>query len=260
MRYVKIFLLTFQDVFQERARSFVWFLLSLFGPLMMILFWRGANISSASFTAISSYYFFLVVGASLLMSHSEENIALIDIQEGRLVTYLLKPLPYFILKWIEELPYRLLQGAFGITTVVLFFIIFHIHLSIMRLNVANILLSIVIIALAISLVQTYKMCLGFISFWTMDTYGIFQFSEMIIFVFAGFIVPLSFYPTPVALISYILPFSYMIYFPVASVAGFFSTNQLLLIVLGQSIWIILFSLLYKILWKNGVKAFTGVGQ
>lgn len=260
MRYVRVFLLTFQHVLEERTRSFVWFVISIINPLIMLLFWRGANISQGAFSAISSYYFLLMIGGSLLMSHSEENVGLLDIQEGRLGSYLLKPFTYFISKWLEELPYRLLQGTFGITTVLLFILVFHIKLSILSLNILNILLCLLIIIAGICLAQVYKMCLAFICFWTTDVYGIFQLPEILIFILSGYILPISFYPHSIAIIAYILPFTYIIYFPVASVAGFFSTMQLLLILSGQIAWLGIFAIVYKVLWRNGVKAFTGVGQ
>lgn len=259
MRYAKILFLNFQSIFEERTRSFVWFLLSLYGPLLMILFWRGAN-TTISFSSIASYYFLLVIGGSLLMSHSEENIALIDIQEGRLGNYILKPMMYFFAKWAEEVPYRLLQGSFGIVALVLFTLIFHIHISLIIFGFFNFLLTILLVLGAMVLAQLYKTCLGFIAFWMTDAYGIFQVSEMLIFVFAGYIVPLFLFPRLFEVISYILPFSFMIYFPVAAASGLLTTSQLLLVMLGQACWIAIFIFFYILLWKNGLKIFTGVGQ
>ncbi|HSD98692.1 MAG TPA: ABC-2 family transporter protein [Patescibacteria group bacterium] len=260
MRYVRIFLLTFQSVFEERGRSLVWFLLSCINPFIMMLFWRGANISSTTLSMITSYYFFLIIGGSIIMSHSEENIALIDIQEGRLANYLLKPFPYYSLKWLEELPYRALQGSFGLIVVALFSFLFQVKLSVGSQSVVNFLLIFLMLISAVTLAQLFKVCLGFISFWTTDAYGIFQLSEMFMFILGGYIAPLSFYPSVVASIAYFLPFPYMIYFPIASIAGFYTTQQLVFIFLGQLVWISIFVFLYKSLWKNGLKQFTGVGQ
>lgn len=259
MRYVRIFLLTLQQVFEERAQTFVWFLLSCVNPFLMILFWKGTSLSSATLSLISSYYFFLIIGGSFIMSHSEESVAIQDIQEGRLSNYLLKPFGYFVFIWLGELPYRFLQGFFGVVIVTLFIFFLHIHVVI-DLNLFNILMTILIVVAAIVLSQIFKMCLGFITFWTTDAYGVFQFAEMLGFIFAGYIVPLSFYPHTISLIAYLLPFAYMIYFPVAAFSGFFTTLQLLLILLGQIAWIIILALSYKILWINGIKQFTGVGS
>lgn len=262
MRYAKILFLNFQRVFEERGRSLVWFLLSLFSPLLMILFWEGAKISGSQiqFSAISSYYLLLVVAGSLLMSHSEENVSMIDIQEGRLGSYLLKPFLYFFMKWFEELPYRFLQGSFGIIILIVFSLFFHIFISSFVTGFFNIFFIVLIILASVVLAQIYKMCLGFISFWLTDAYGFFQLSEMLLFIFAGYIVPLSLYPSQVAVVAYSLPFAYMMYFPVAAVEGMFTSSQLLLILLGQGVWIFLGVFIYNFLWRQGVKEFTGVGQ
>lgn len=194
------------------------------------------------------------------MSHSEEDISLIDIQEGHLGNYLLKPFMYFFAKWTEEIPYRLLQGSFGILTLFIFVLFVHINISINFPKVLNIFIAIFLVIGGIILAQIYKTCLGFIAFWMTDAYGVFQLSDMLIFVFGGYIVPLFLFPHTVEMISYLIPFSYMIYFPVAAFVGLFNTQQLLLILLGQIVWISIFSLFYKMLLRNGLKAFTGVGQ
>jgi ABC-2 type transport system permease protein len=142
----------------------------------------------------------------------------------------------------------------------LFSWLFHIKLTTISLNVVSILLIAINVLLAISLAQLFKVCLGFISFWTTDSYGIFQLSEMLMFVLGGYIAPLSFYPSIVATISYFLPFPYMIYFPIAALAGFYSLQQLLLIAAGQLVWIIILTFIYKIMWRKGLRLFTGVGQ
>src|SRR5438034_7691914 len=127
MRYLKIFLLYSQATLQERAKCFVWFLMSLFNPLVLLLFWRGAVFathSSWNISSISSYYFLLVVLGAFFMSHVEDGVARIDIQEGNLVSYLLRPFPYLLLTFISEVPYRILQGLMGIIVLFIFLLFF----------------------------------------------------------------------------------------------------------------------------------------
>lgn len=194
------------------------------------------------------------------MSHSEENIALIDIQEGRLGNYILKPFIYFFAKWMEEIPYRLLQGSFGVITLILFLFFFHVHIPSFSFKPLNIIMMILLTLGAVVLTQIYKTCLGFIAFWMTDAYGIFQLSEMLIFIFGGYIVPLFLFPHTIEIIAYIIPFPYMLYFPVAAFAGVFSQLQLLLILLGQLLWICFFIGIYLLLWRKGLRIFAGVGQ
>src|SRR5579872_2902526 len=131
MKYLKIFLLYFQNVGEQRARCFVWFLLSLFGPLVLILFWRGAKFTNGiTFSEITTYYLFFIIAGALLMSHIEDDVARLDIQEGGLVSFILKPFSYYWTRLFSEIPWRIFQGFFGIITLILCLVLFHIHLSI----------------------------------------------------------------------------------------------------------------------------------
>src|SRR6266702_2729178 len=127
MRFFKIFFLHFQDVFEQRARSFVFFLISLVNPLILILFWKGATRSSSfhptdwTFSTILSYYLFLTIASALLVSRIEDDVATQDIKQGQLAGYLLRPFPYIWKKFFEEIPQRLLQGMYAFVTFGIFF-------------------------------------------------------------------------------------------------------------------------------------------
>ena len=101
MKYVKIFLLHFQEATDERSRMFVWFLISLINPLVYLLFWRGAHTSLPETTnqwqlsGFASYYVLLILAGSFLRVHIEEYIAYYDIELGYLANSLLKPVSYF---------------------------------------------------------------------------------------------------------------------------------------------------------------------
>lgn len=62
MRYVKIFLLHFQDALHSRARSLVWFPVAFIGPLLLLLFWQGAiseHGEESSFSGCSGFTVFI---------------------------------------------------------------------------------------------------------------------------------------------------------------------------------------------------------
>src|SRR6478735_11104293 len=120
MRFFRIFLLYFQTVLEYRGRSFVSFLIAFLIPGTMILFWNGATQSKGShiqFSTIASYYLLLIPIGVALTSHVEEDIAREDIQEGSLVKYLTKPFSYYWIKFYQEIPFRIIQGFFGVIAV-----------------------------------------------------------------------------------------------------------------------------------------------
>ena len=188
MRYVRIFLLHFQDLLVNRARSFVWFLLAFLNPLLIFLFWYGAfkgqNTLPAnwSLSEIASYYFLLIIATSLLTAHIEEDVAREDIQEGQLSKYLVKPFSYYWLKFYTELPHRLFQGFLGLVVFSFFLLFFGKFLN-FTTDPNSLFLGLVILCLAFFLSFTFKMIVGIIAFWLIDIGGFFQLVDLIMLIF-----------------------------------------------------------------------------
>lgn len=264
MRYIRIFLLHFQYVFEHRSRSFVWFLISLFSPFVMFLFYKGASVSQQnlipwSLTQITSYYFFLVIATSFLTSHVEEDVAREDIQEGMLVKYLTKPFSYYWINFFEELPYRVLQGFFGVVVLCIGTFIFRVQFSFVT-DIPSLLLSILIILLAYMLCFTFKMIIGLLAFWVVDISGLYQMIEALFITFGGYIVPLAFMPEAISYTAMVSPFPYMIYFPITAIAGIETISSLIQIVGIQMVWLGVLSFIYTRMWHAGIQKFSAVGQ
>ena len=259
MRYVRILALHFQDVFQNRGRSFIYFLMGFLNPLLLLLFWSGAGGSYWTFDEMSSYYLLLTAAMSFLIVHIEEDVAFFDIKGGVLAKYLLRPFSYFISKFMEELPWRILQGSLGLLVFARFLFFFRISFSLVS-NPSEIILAAAIVLSALGVSYTLKMLLGLTAFWTTDFWGMLSIEEVVFLIFGGLVMPLSFYPDMIEKIAYALPFSYIVYFPVIAVQGKLSIPEMFRVIMTQLIWIGLLYGLYRYLWRRGVKKFTAVGQ
>lgn len=263
MHYFRILGLNFERVFEYRSRSLVWFILSLINPLIVLMYWYGAPRDNTFVTQalpdLTSYYFLLIIANAFIISHSEEDVSIYDIKLGGLIKYLLRPFPYFLAKFIEEFPYRILQAIMGIVTFIILAVFFGSLLKISS-SVSVLLLSLPIIILAHLMSFTFKMIIGILAFWVTDIWGIFNTIYVTTIVFSGTVLPLTFMPDWLNKISAFLPFSYMIYFPISSVQGQFSFVEMGKILLIQGIWLFVLVMIYKIMWREGVKKFTAVGQ
>jgi ABC-2 type transport system permease protein len=260
MRYVRIFSLQFQEVITDRSRIVVWLLLSMISPIILILFWRGAtHIPGWTSEEIISYYLFSIVVYAGVMCHQEEHVASIDIQEGGLTAYLLKPFSYLRLIFFNEVSYRLLQGI-----VSLFFLgcllFFFPNLFSFSKSLDVLLLSCLIVLGAFFLTFIFKMAVGLAAFWMIETRGLFESVNVLIVLFSGVLMPLAFLPDWLERIASMLPFVYMIYFPVIAFEGKLTLIELLQILGVQCVWIGVFFFVYKALWRAGLKKYTAVGQ
>lgn len=256
MQLIRLFRLYFLSVLQHRARMLVWFLISLLNPLLLILFWGGTGKLNSG---LVSYYLLLIIAGALLMSHIEEDISEFDIKNGDLVTYLLKPYPYYWLKFYSEATYRITEGAYGIIAF-LVLIPFFVSSIDLTTNFLQLILAVIIAGLAFLLSFSYKMVLGMISFWTTDIGGLFQVSDIVIITLAGYILPIAMMPQPISTIATIFPFSYMIYYPIAAFSNQLTLITELKVILIQIVWIIIFNFIYRKMWNMGIKKFSAVGQ
>lgn len=263
-KFTTIFLTYSQVMLTERSRSFVWFLHSLIPPLILYVFWLGAlkgsggNIQGWNLSSISSYYFLLIVASSALLAHIEEAVAYTDIQKGEIVKYILKPYPYFLMNLIYETPYRIMQGGYAVLAVLIFVFFFGKFFTFSE-NPTTLLLATLIALLAFLLSFTFKMVLGILALWITDTRGLYEIFVAIVIVFAGFMLPITLLPWGLATVAKILPFSYMIYYPIVSFQGELSYSQMMQVLIIQGIWISVFGVIYRFLWKKGIKRITGVG-
>ena len=265
MRILRIVALHFQQALQYRSRSFLWFLLALLNPAIYLLFWRGAIHSGhivgtpVVFSEIASYYLLVVIAGALLIAHVEEDVAVVDIKQGGLVKYLLKPYSYFWMKFIEEIPYRIIQGAYGWMGLLIMLLIFGNILKVVG-DPIQILYAICITVAAFFLSFVFKMIIGIVTFWIDDFSGLQQLMFVLISLFAGFIQPIEYFHPILRSIALVTPFPYMIYYPVVAWTGALPVSEALPILLIQLTIIGVFSCIYMVLWKKGVKEFTGVGQ
>lgn len=265
LRYVRIFLLNLEQALEHRGRSFVWFLIAFFNSLFYFVFWHGAfktgSVVDTSITAssIASYYFLLVIAGAFLVVHIEEDVAYWDIQQGGLSRYLTKPFSYYWSKFIEEIPWRIVQGVFGVLAFVLLSNLFG-QLVILEQRPLFILATFLLFLMAYLISFTYKMIIGVSTFWFTDYHGFHQMTTVLLFIFAGFVIPVEFLPGLLKQIALALPFPYMIYYPIRAMQGLLDSSILAQTFAVQIAWFIGLLLVYRVLWHRGVREFTGVGQ
>lgn len=229
-----------------------------------MLFWhsafQGNNQLIAGWDAgsILTYYLLIIIAGGLLISHIEDLLDR-EVRQGTIVKYLLKPSPLYSQLLLIELPYRCMQGSFA----VLFYLVTAYFFPLVRIHIADILSAFIIFLIlvcAFFLTHTYKMMLGMVTFWTKDNKGIIETSQVLVLLFAGFNLPLTFLPGVLSDIALSLPFAYFAYYPVISLQGKLPFDGMIHVLQMEILWLGIFFIVYKILLQFGLKKFTAVGQ
>lgn len=258
MKNLKIILLHFEHIAEQRARSLIWLLVTAINPIIYIIFWSGTS-DKSQLPRIITYYVLMTIMGAFLMSHIEGDIAVNDIQYGQLTSYLVKPLSYYWKKLYEELPYRVLQGFFGTVFLVVLIKIFKLSIQITS-SPTIFAMAVCVMIMGFFLAYTFKVLLGLLAFWFTDVDGLFHLAEILIILFAGYIMPLDMMPTSWYKTAQALPFSSMIYYPIVVLQGRLDWGQISLILIKQVVWLVLFLVIYLIIWRKGIKKFTALGQ
>jgi ABC-2 type transport system permease protein len=79
------------------------------------------------------------------------------------------------------------------------------------------------------------------------------------FIFAGQIAPIALMPTALQVISYALPFAYVLAIPAEILRGGVTLERGLLYLVGQAVWLGLSIVAFRFAWRAGLREYSAVG-
>lgn len=182
-----------------------------------------------------------------------------DIERGDLSLYLVKPVSYIKKEIYMELGSWSLN-IFASLFAQLILVFFFFDKIILNFNIKIILTISLMLILTIFIELLIGVIIGMIAFWTEGEVG--GFHNLIYILkrfFAGVYFPLSLLPTSLSFIGFYLPFAYSFFVPVQIYLGKMDLNTAYKGILIQISWIIILSVLIKIIWKAGLKKYEAVG-
>ncbi|MBP9700608.1 ABC-2 family transporter protein [Candidatus Woesebacteria bacterium] len=263
-RHGALFLLHMQDVLQYKLRSFVWMLVNCTGIGILIIFWMAkihsnpSAYSVADLQVLISYYLLMLLCGNVLISHTETDVSVLDVQKGELSNYLLKPISYLQMKFYGEINWRILSGFWAVLLLIGVRIAgFPIHIT---QSVGMLLLFLISACLGFLVSFLLTMILGLSAIWVTSTKGLFELYEVVLLLFTGSMIPLSHFPEQFKSIVYLTPFASILPIPVEFLQGIPEGTTILWRLGLQFIWLTVFYLFYRVIWKAGVRAYSGVGQ
>lgn len=264
MRYIRIFSLYFQNIWAHRGRPLVYIFTYVFNALLFLAFLQSIfqqtnTINNWTLSSVTSYYFLLIIAAAVLMTHVEVPIFRDDIQKGEFAGRLLKPFSYYWQRFNAELPVRVFQGVIGVVIYFLLAFLYHTFFQ-FHFSLITAFLTIAIIILAYMICFTFKMILGITALWTTEIRGAQELVEILVFLFAGYVVPINLLPGMLEKIAYILPFAYVIYYPIVAIQGKLDIHAFITVIGIQIVWLIILGLLFRVLWKRGLMQYADFGH
>lgn len=102
----------------------------------------------------------------------------------------------------------------------------------------------------------FNVCFGFIAFFSKNIWGSTILKQAIVSIASGSLIPLNFFPIGLKNILNVLPFSSLVYTPTMIFLGKYSMSYMLLSLCVQLIWIFIFLIISKIIWKVALTRLT----
>lgn len=178
-----------------------------------------------------------------------------EVVEGKLSPRLLQPVDPVWHHIISHISERVARIPFALLLIVLFFVLY--PQAIWLPSFTQIILFILAIMAAFVLRFAIQYTFAMFSFWTERASALENFWFLFYLFLSGLIAPLEVFPPVVRSVVLATPFPYLIDFPVSILVGI-PTNigNGFLIILG---WTLFFVGLNRMLWRSGLKRYSGMG-
>ena len=105
----------------------------------------------------------------------------------------------------------------------------------------------------------FEVCVGMVGFWFLEVTSLLYIVMTLNFFISGHMLPLDLLPQPWSTILKLLPFQYMAYFPAVVFLGKVQGWTLVVHLLGQFLWALVFMLLARGLYRRGLVRYSAYG-
>ena len=228
-------------------------------PLIYLLVWSTAagsgTVGGMNRGQFVAYYLVLILVNQI--TYSQTNWTVGDlIRYGQMNRLLVRPLSPFLDAISSELAGKVVYLVFDIPVVIVLALILKPELHPTWPGIAA---FVPVLLLAWGLRFLWGYWLALLAFWATRADALLALQDGLIFLLAGQVAPIALLPGFLRALATILPFRYMVGFPVEVLTGQVSGPGLWAGFFIQIIWLSVALILTAILWRRGVRHYAAVG-
>jgi ABC-2 type transport system permease protein len=201
-------------------------------------------------------YYLLVPLVERVVYGQEMGYIAGEIYDGGLSRYLIYPVSYFRVKYLSHLAQATVFLAQLFLALAVFLAAFRTPFSLEWIAVAKTLPVMIASGLLF-----FIMCvnLEMVAFWADNVWSITVLNRMLIHLLGGGLIPLAFFPKWAQASLDWLPYTRMVSFPIRCLLGQVGTVEWIRGLGLTAAWAALFAISGALLWRKGLKSYTGVG-
>ncbi|MGI8827555.1 MAG: ABC transporter permease [Chloroflexota bacterium] len=255
------FRVTFATQIQYRVSLMIWLIGLVLEPVIYLVVWssvahsRGGAVGGYSTSDFAAYFIVMLVvnhaTFTWIMWGFDQRIQL-----GILSPLLLRPIHLVFVDIADNITYKVITLPIVLLAAVLLSIAFHpsIHPPLWAIPAFALAL-----ALAFCMRFAVEWTLSLLAFWTTRANAMNQMYTLALLFLSGQAAPLSLFPRAVGIAGSVLPFRWMVSFPVETLLGRVSPHDALAGFGAQIAWLGIGILSLRALWTVGVRRYSAVG-
>ena len=259
--YAQQFKTTLATMVAYRVSLLIWMIGQVLEPLVYLIVWSlvsnagGGAIGGYSAHQFAAYFILLMlvnqVTYTWIMWEYEYRI-----REGLLSVALLKPVHPIHSDIADNISSKMITTPFIILVAIGLSFIFHPVLSPAPWAII-LFLPALLLAFAIRFLLEWTLAQS--AFWTTRVGAVNQMYFVVMLFLSGQFAPMSLLPQPVQIAAYVLPFRWVISYPIELVSGRLTPNEAFTGLGVQIIWLLICYVLFRVVWRSGIKIYSAVG-
>jgi ABC-2 type transport system permease protein len=264
-KYLAVFRVSFEQEFVYRVNFIMWRLRNVMQFFLVFFLWDsvfndpGRQFFGYDRPKILTYVFGILIIKAIVYSSRSIDVSG-DIARGDLSNFLLKPISYFKYWFTRDASSKALNLIFAFFETIVLYVLLRPPFFV-QTNPLIILFFLLSIAIAILLHFSLILFFSMIPFWYPEQSWATMFLFMIFSDFlGGGLFPLDIMPQNIQRVIYLTPFPHMLFTPLQIYIGKYSIEKTLLYLGVGLLWILLFSITIKKMWKMGLRQYRAEGR
>jgi ABC-2 type transport system permease protein len=259
--YVQQFKVTLASMFAYRASLLIWTIGQILEPLVYLVVWSlvsnasGGSVGDITTRQFAAYFILMMlvnqVTYTWIMFEFEYRI-----REGTFSFSLLKPVHPIHSDIADNISSKLITTPFMVLVAAVLTLVFHPSITVMPWAIV---LFFPALALAFAVRFLLEWTLAQSAFWTTRVGAINQIYFVLMLFLSGEFAPLTLLPFPVQVMAYVLPFRWLISFPILLVSGQLTPAEAFIGLGAQAAWLAAAYIIFRVVWRAGVKIYAAVG-
>lgn len=262
-KYLKVVQNTWDETFTYRLSFVMWRVRTIVQIITLYFLWQvvlppGESIAGYSQSLMLTY----ILGTSIISSFiiSNRSYAIADeINEGNLSNFLVRPINYFLYWFSKDIGDKAINIVFSVVELTILFIILRPPLFI-QTNPSLIFFSFAAAISALFMYFFFNILLGTIGFFSPETWAPRFIFITILSFFSGGLFPLDILPQSVFAVVKLLPFTYLLFFPLKIYLGQITMGDILSGIAISIVWVFLLYIIVNFAWRRGIKIYTAYGN